>query len=696
MKQQKTYLTLFLILLISQSTFSYKKFSKEKSKNELERIIKERNSDKSENKEDNAAKQGKDNKKDSAGTQIDDKVNKSLKPDEDGKTVKKTDKSTSDSNQKPNDDEFEKELQEYTQNLMDNSYNEDSLNQQYFAGTYAEDKAHFFAVFAKAAKCYDKPTKLYFNSYKFYSAQSILRSNLYPYKTFIHVNEDLNRVVISIGGPRNLNSGFYNKLYSEDFEWMPNHQVLLEREFSEVYNTHIRHFLIKKIIRLKFEGFPFPEYVFNGHSIGGSLAIYAAFDLAKSGIINWRLKKPIVYSFGALRIGDASLATQVNKYADVWRITKQNDYLTRAPVCYYCAQEKRWNCKVDYFHQYQKYLGNVKDLGKEQPLKEVVNNAETRPDYVTLNDKAPNPYDYSVQNDNELSKSVFERNKKPYYYYAYFYNSAFNPNTKYFEPLNSKKDDILHLYFNVTPNADYYSKSPLIVENDKNKKLLTEYDSNNSITMVSPKIVESVTVDGGVYQSDADSKEQEINEINISNDNSNTNTNTNTNKTIKDGKLPQESASENASKKATSTVTTPKRHGKSSKYANYDHRIAPFVTVEDGDVNKLDKRLFRTKSTTLLDSLKKKALLMQLVKPEITVTPDSQLSDLGQYSNNYVYFTPPIGRQVFYTYDGKVIQCKRTYFGASTCELQYLLPKNFYSTSSHNNYLGVDFGDCRE
>lgn len=585
--------------------------------------------------------------------------------------------------------DFENELFDYNKDVIANVYSQDSSKNDFFLGNYAEEKAKFYATFAKAAKCYDKPTKAFFRGYKFYSAQSIMRSNIYPYKTFIHVNEQLNKVIVSIGGPRNLDVEFYNKIYSEKFNFIRQNKILIEKEFYEVYHTHIRNFLIKKLTKLKFEGFNYPEYVFNGHSLGGSLAIYAAYDLAKSGVINWRLRKPIVYSFGALRIGDISFATQVNKYVDVWRITKENDYLTRAPICYYCPTKKRWNCKVNNYYQYQVQQGNIHSPASSYTS--VFSDSKYAQGSITLNNQSNNPHDYSNTNNDYLSKNVFEKDNKPYSLYSNYFNSAFNGNSEYYKYLLSNKDSILSLLFNYSPN---YTKTPIY--------------TNDNLSSKEEKYVNPVYVDELNTNKYHNSVKNNNNDFNIDtllniDDNEYAKTThslddlliNNSSELKQFSQFNRKKNAKRVLKKSNEQILLNKK-AKSQEYSTSYSSVAPFTTYKVEKKN-LKKRLLRkssSNSASILDSLRIKVKLMKLLQPDFTINKESKLSDLNKYSSDFVYFSPPIGRQVFYTYDGKVIQCKRTYFGASTCELQYNLPKYFYSISSHNTYLGINFEEC--
>lgn len=426
---------------------------------------------------------------------------------------------------------------------------------------YDEDKSRFFASFSKAAKCFDKPSKSFFKGYKFFSAQSIMRESLYPYKTFIHHSVQDKRVIISIGSPSNLPNCFYSRLYSEEFKWVRNNRVLLEKEFFEIYYNHIKPFLVKKIMKLRFLGLGDAEFVFNGHSLGGSLAIYAAYDLAKGGVVSTIYRKPIVYAFGALRIGDASFAAQVNDYAEIWKIDKQTDPMVRAPSCFYNSKNRRWECNSSFLN--------------------TINGGSST---IEENENIQN-------NDNsELNRNVFERNKTKFEYGSY-YNTIFNPQAVMHNEVGSKKNEVFKYFFGGQDNKN---------ENSSN--------------------INNLFLDKDDLKNDQFFR-----------------------KTFrKIGQQNPEDTNQNGSFNNGNTIT------------NLQSIISSFVPVNQ----------------------------------------NTQLSDLNKYSENYIYFSQPIGYHIYYVSVGGYQKCKRTYFGASTCEIANPLPDFFYSNGGHNNYIGIDFGDC--
>ncbi|MFD2114851.1 Mbeg1-like protein [Paenibacillus yanchengensis] len=69
-----------------------------------------------------------------------------------------------------------------------------------------------------------------------------------------------------------------------------------------------------------------------GHSLGGALATLAALDLSH----NSQYQQPIVYTFGAPRVGDPTFARYYNKYiATHWRYQNEFDIVPHLPPLVY-------------------------------------------------------------------------------------------------------------------------------------------------------------------------------------------------------------------------------------------------------------------------------------------------------------------------------------------------------------------------
>jgi predicted lipase len=67
-----------------------------------------------------------------------------------------------------------------------------------------------------------------------------------------------------------------------------------------------------------------------GHSLGGALAILAAYDLVDQHIAT----RPLVYTFGQPRTGNYAFATSVMATVpDVYRLTHYRDIVAHLPPC---------------------------------------------------------------------------------------------------------------------------------------------------------------------------------------------------------------------------------------------------------------------------------------------------------------------------------------------------------------------------
>jgi len=142
----------------------------------------------------------------------------------------------------------------------------------------------------------------------------------------------------------------YNvELYSTSRHFKASHQVRSETfwhaywrciyGFYSIYFQYIKSLLTTKLNQFRISHGTNYNYVFAGYSIGGSIATLAALDLKRNKLVS----KPLVYTYGALRLGDASFVALVNTYVRVWRIVKSTDYVIRTPNCY-SANGVLWQC----------------------------------------------------------------------------------------------------------------------------------------------------------------------------------------------------------------------------------------------------------------------------------------------------------------------------------------------------------------
>jgi hypothetical protein len=67
-------------------------------------------------------------------------------------------------------------------------------------------------------------------------------------------------------------------------------------------------------------------------------------DLISTGFIKKEENDVTAYTYGALRIGDSNFSSLLNNYIYLYRVIKDNDFVVRAPNCYYSVLGKVWRC----------------------------------------------------------------------------------------------------------------------------------------------------------------------------------------------------------------------------------------------------------------------------------------------------------------------------------------------------------------
>lgn len=212
---------------------------------------------------------------------------------------------------------------------------------------YTETDAKLFANFSKMASCASKPLKEKCpkclnpgSGYKFYFFYQTTRINKFNYKFMIHYNDILKKILVTFSGPSVSEHVYIKYIYSAGFSLVKKYNFQVEKEYYLVYFTKIRKILQQKLEKLRSSGRKKFQTYFAGHSIGGSLATLAAFDMQQSKVIQ-NIK---VFSLAPLRLGDAAFVAMVNSYVTVYRIVKKNDYLVRIPNCYFSSTYNMWRC----------------------------------------------------------------------------------------------------------------------------------------------------------------------------------------------------------------------------------------------------------------------------------------------------------------------------------------------------------------
>lgn len=213
--------------------------------------------------------------------------------------------------------------------------------------TFEETDARFYANFAKMANCALKPLSINCpkclnpnDGYKFFFYFQTTRMKKFVYKFLIHYNDQEQKIVVSFAGPSVENHEYVKYIYGKGFVFVRNYRAQIESEFYNVYFKRMKPLLAKKLKVAQTSGRKDYKITFVGHSLGGSIATIAAFDMSNLNVI----QKPNVYTYGALRFGDAAFVTMINLSVNVFRIVRSNDYIVRIPNCYYSVMFNSWRC----------------------------------------------------------------------------------------------------------------------------------------------------------------------------------------------------------------------------------------------------------------------------------------------------------------------------------------------------------------
>jgi hypothetical protein len=218
-------------------------------------------------------------------------------------------------------------------------------------GQFNEAESKQIATFARYANCGKKPLNKTckecmkpIEGFKMFFFYQFSRMKKYHYKLFIHYNDKSKQVVVSFGAPSVDNYKYVKRIYSRGWSLIKIYKIRVEREFHVIYYKNIKKTLVEKLNKIKKSGRSKYRFIFTGYSLGGSVATLAAFDMAKSKVLTNGASNLNVYTYGALRIGDAKFVTLINTSLTIWRIVKKNDYIVRIPNCYYSPLARVWRC----------------------------------------------------------------------------------------------------------------------------------------------------------------------------------------------------------------------------------------------------------------------------------------------------------------------------------------------------------------
>lgn len=164
-------------------------------------------------------------------------------------------------------------------------------------------------------------------------------------------NSDGRELVVSFGGPKTEDIMYIQSLYSSGF--INVNESKIEKGFWDIYESSIKDDLISRL-----EVSNYRDLVFVGHSVGGSLAVLAAYDVGASDL---NIPKPHVYVFGALTVGDRTFMKHFKNLANVVRIKKNDDLYMQFPTCLITGIDsgtcfEDYSTLLDIYPTYRPYL----------------------------------------------------------------------------------------------------------------------------------------------------------------------------------------------------------------------------------------------------------------------------------------------------------------------------------------------------
>lgn len=106
------------------------------------------------------------------------------------------------------------------------------------------------------------------------------------------------------------------------------------------------------------------QFIFTGHSLGGSIATIIAYLMLEEKFIDYKLNEPVLYTIGQPRTGNPVFGVYImNKVPHVFRIARKGDIVTSFPLC----KLNILNFKCNGF--YRDSFGTIQELDNDYVFK---------------------------------------------------------------------------------------------------------------------------------------------------------------------------------------------------------------------------------------------------------------------------------------------------------------------------------------
>jgi hypothetical protein len=246
--------------------------------------------------------------------------------------------------------------------LNGNTSNKKIMHRKHHLHTMSSQEVDFYATnaesyapFARLAYCNKVEVSdltcsfcdTFANEYATFFIHSVVKEPHRIFQFVIVYSDTKREIVISFSGPKSDEGGYFNSIFDSGMVAIPElGGIKIEREYWEIYSISIRDLLAEKIQKISESGRADYTFIFIGHSIGGSFATLASYDMVTNNIVIKTEESPLVYTYGQLRIGDDEFVNKVNDLVKVIKILRKDDYIARRPNCsfkngvYKCRSKK--------------------------------------------------------------------------------------------------------------------------------------------------------------------------------------------------------------------------------------------------------------------------------------------------------------------------------------------------------------------
>ena len=180
--------------------------------------------------------------------------------------------------------------------------------------------------------------------YRIFFVHSVIEKELQNFQFIIFYSDDRQELILSFSGPKTTDKAFFSKFYSSGWSKFEELNIMLETVYLDVYVKYLRNILFEKLKEFMLSKRDHYRIIFTGHSFGGSIAELSALDLFLSNRIYKTDNSPIVFTYGALTIGDSNFVNKLNQMINVVKIIRSDDYVIQMKNCYFESNSYLFKC----------------------------------------------------------------------------------------------------------------------------------------------------------------------------------------------------------------------------------------------------------------------------------------------------------------------------------------------------------------